>query len=182
MDTENPPSLPSQRLSSGAQQNCTLPTYREVLDGFLQKAPSQTYASAPLNVPSKWLSVDRTSNNQSQHSGDIEPEDRDDISDSGATTEPLAHDEWENCRYQYEVQQVEDSLKICHVGEEVWQKNKYVRRVLYVVETYLPDRSLPGNARLKLRKQEEKQRRKEKEKQRMKRLNTLRPRPSTRDW
>ncbi|EDN05936.1 predicted protein [Histoplasma mississippiense (nom. inval.)] len=59
--------------------------------------------------------------------------------------------------------------------------DKYVLRVLYVVETYLPDNWLPENARLQLRKQEEKQRRRNKKMQQKKRLSTLRPRPSTRN-
>ncbi|OJD10108.1 hypothetical protein ACJ73_09932 [Blastomyces percursus] len=74
----------------------------------------------------------------------------------------LADDELENRRYWYEAQQVETSLKICHV-EKIWQKDTYVLRVLYVVESYLPDNWLPENARLQLWKQEEKQRRRNKE-------------------
>ncbi|EDN04469.1 predicted protein [Histoplasma mississippiense (nom. inval.)] len=177
--TEGPPPLPSQLLSSGAQQS-TLPAYCAVLGDFLEKTPFQTYASAPLNVPPERLSVDRASNNRPQPPGGIEPDGRDNISDSGATTEPLAHDELKNLPYWYEAQQVEKSLKICHVGDKVWRNNKYVHRVLYVVETYLPDNCLPENARLRLRKQEEKQKRREKEMQRKERLSTLRPRPSTR--
>ncbi|OJD10623.1 hypothetical protein AJ78_08418 [Emergomyces pasteurianus Ep9510] len=96
--TENPSPLPSQLLSSGAQQS-TLPAYCKMLDDFLQKTPFQTYASAPLNVPPTQLSVDRTSNSQSQCSGDIKSEGRDNISDSGTTTEPLIHDELKNCHY-----------------------------------------------------------------------------------
>ncbi|KAL2375568.1 hypothetical protein RJ035_008396, partial [Blastomyces gilchristii] len=72
----------------------------------------------PLNIPPTRLSVGRTSNNQSQHSGDIKSEDRDNISDSGATTEPLAHDELENRHYWCEARQVEKSLKIHHVGDK----------------------------------------------------------------
>ncbi|QSS56100.1 hypothetical protein I7I53_04211 [Histoplasma capsulatum var. duboisii H88] len=178
--TEGPPSLPSQLLSSGAQQS-TLPAYCEMLSDFLQKTSFQTNTSTPLNVPSERLSADRTSNNQPQHPGGIKPEDRDNISDSGATTTPLAHDELENLPYWYEAQQVEKSLKICHVGDKVWRNNKYVHRVLYVVETYLPDNWLPENARLQLRKKEEKQKRWKEKMQRKKRLSTLRPRPSTRN-
>ncbi|EDN11155.1 predicted protein [Histoplasma mississippiense (nom. inval.)] len=125
-----------------------------MLDNLYQEALSSI--SAPLDVPPKQLS-----NNQSQPPGEIEPDSRDNISDSGATTEPLALDEFENLPYWYKAQQVEKSLKICHV-EKVWQKNKHVHRVLYVVETYLPDNWLPENARLQLQKQEEKQRREEK--------------------
>ncbi|KAL2368721.1 hypothetical protein BDBG_07321 [Blastomyces gilchristii SLH14081] len=179
--TENPPPLPSQHLSPDAQQNSTIPTYRDALGDFLQKVPSQTHASASFNVPNKRLSVDRTSNNLSQHSGDIEPEDKDNISDSGATTEPLADGVLENLHYRYEAGEVERSPKICHVGEKVLRDSKYVRNVRYVVETYLPDNWLPGNARFKLRKQEEKQQRKKEKIQRKKRLSTLRPRPSTRN-
>ncbi|OJD12713.1 hypothetical protein ACJ73_09309 [Blastomyces percursus] len=91
--------------------------------------PSQHLSSAPLNVPPKRLSVDRTLNNRPQHFGDNEPDDRDNISDYGATTQPLADDELENHRYWYEAQQVETSLKICHV-EKIWQNDKYVLRVL----------------------------------------------------
>ncbi|EDN03769.1 predicted protein [Histoplasma mississippiense (nom. inval.)] len=141
---EDPPPLPSQLLSSGAQQS-TLPAYREVLGDFLQKVPFQTYAS-----------------------------------NSGATTEPLAHDELENRHYWCEARQVEKSLKIHHVGDKVWRNNKYVHHVVYVVETYLPDNCLPENARLRLRKQEEKQKRRENEMQRKERLSTLHPRPSSR--
>ncbi|EDN08059.1 predicted protein [Histoplasma mississippiense (nom. inval.)] len=143
--TESPPPLPSECLSPDAQQNSALPTYREVLDDFLQKTQSQTYASAPFNVPPKRLSVDRTSNNQSQHSGEVEPKDRDNISDSGATTEPLADDMWENHHYRFQVQRVEKSPEIRHVGGKVLRDGKYVRNVLYVVEKYLLDKSLPDN-------------------------------------
>ncbi|OJD20822.1 hypothetical protein ACJ73_07844 [Blastomyces percursus] len=174
---EDPPPLPSQHLSSGAQQS-TLPAYCGMLGDFLQEGPLQT--SGPLNTLPKLLSVDRTSDKRPQLFDDIEPDNRDNISDSGATTQPLADDELENRRYWYEAQQVETSPKICHV-EKIWQKDKYVLRVLYVVETYLPDNWLPENARLQLRKQEEKQRRRNKEMQRKKRLNILRPRQSTRN-
>ncbi|KKZ66536.1 hypothetical protein EMCG_07739, partial [[Emmonsia] crescens] len=168
--TEGPPPLPSQLLSSGAQQS-TFPAYCAVLSDFLEKVPFQTYASTPLNVPPERLSVDRTSNNRPQPPGGIEPDGRDNISDFGATTEPLAHDELENLPYWYEAQQVEKSLKICHVGDKVWRNNKYVHCVFYVVETYLPDNWLPENARLQLRKQEEKQKRsKEKKQQREKEM------------
>ncbi|EER44426.1 hypothetical protein I7I53_07000 [Histoplasma capsulatum var. duboisii H88] len=208
---EDSPPLPSQHLSSGAQQS-TLLAYCEMLGDFVQKAPFQTSGkglmtcsplplsivcfapcnaglyfhfssktAAPLNVPPERLSVDRTSNNQPQPSGGIKSDDRDNISDSGATTTLLAHDELENLPYWYEAQQVEKSLRICHVGDKVWRNNKYVHRVLYVVETYLPDNWLPENARLQLQKQEEKQRRRKKEMQRKKRLSTLRPRSSTRN-
>ncbi|EEH43590.1 uncharacterized protein PADG_08210 [Paracoccidioides brasiliensis Pb18] len=177
--TGGPPTLPSQLFSSGAQRS-TLPAYCAALGDFLEKVPFQTYASAPLNVPPERLSVDRTSNNQPQPPGGMEPDGRGNISDSGATTEPLAHDELENLPYWYEAQQVEKSLKICHVGDKIWRNNKYVHHVFYVVDTYLPDNWLPENARLRLRKQEKKQKRRKKEMQRMECLSTLRPRPSTR--
>ncbi|EAS34313.3 uncharacterized protein CIMG_05337 [Coccidioides immitis RS] len=192
--TEGPPPLPSQLLSPGAQQPA-LPAYCEMLGDFLQKAPFQTNTSRSLNVPPERLSVDRTSNNRPQPPGGIELDGRDNISDSGATTEPLAHDELENLPYWYEAQQVEKSLRICHVGDKVWRNNKYVHRVLYEKETYLPDHWLPENARLQLRKEEQKQRRKgEKQKKRKEKkqqrkeemqqkrhLRTLRPQPSTRN-
>ncbi|OJD27036.1 hypothetical protein ACJ73_01581 [Blastomyces percursus] len=108
--TEDPPPLPSQLLSPGAQQS-TLPAYCAVLGDFLEKLPFQTSASTPLNVPPERLSVDRTSNNWPQPPGGIEPDGRDNILDSGATTELLAHDELENLPYWYEAQQVERSLK-----------------------------------------------------------------------
>ncbi|KKZ66478.1 hypothetical protein EMCG_07789 [[Emmonsia] crescens] len=106
---EGPP-LPSQHLLSGTQQS-TLPAYCEMLGDFLQKGPFQTSGKPPLNVPPKRLSVDRTSNNRPQLFDDIEPDDRDNISDSGATTEPLADDELENRRYWHEAQQVETLKK-----------------------------------------------------------------------
>ncbi|EDN03761.1 predicted protein [Histoplasma mississippiense (nom. inval.)] len=106
-------------------QQSTLPVYCAVLGDILQKVPFQTYASdfssktaAPLNVPPERLSVDRTSNNQPQPPGGIEPDGWNNISDSGATTEPLAHDELENLPYWYGAQQVEKSLKIYHVGDK----------------------------------------------------------------
>ncbi|EEH04631.1 conserved hypothetical protein [Histoplasma capsulatum G186AR] len=175
---DDPLPLPSQLLLSGAQQS-TLPAYREMLGDFLQKAPFQTYASASLNILPTHLSVDRT--NQSQRSGDIPSKDRDNISDSEATTEPLVHGELENRHYWCEAWQVEKSLKIHHVGGKVWRNNKYVHRVLYVVETYLPDNWLPENARLQLWKEEEKKKKWKTKMQRKKRLSTLRPRPSTRN-
>ncbi|EDN06622.1 predicted protein [Histoplasma mississippiense (nom. inval.)] len=168
--TEDRPPLPSQLLLSGVLQSTV--QAREMLDDLYQEA--LPYISAPLDVPPKQLSVDRISNNWSQPPGEIEPDNRNNISDSGATTEPLAHEELENLPYWYRAQQVGKSLKICHV-EKVWQKNKHVHRVLYVVETYLPDNWLPENARLQLRKQEEKQireevERKKEEKQQRKEL------------
>ncbi|OJD13518.1 hypothetical protein AJ78_06026 [Emergomyces pasteurianus Ep9510] len=184
--TEGPPPLPSQLLPSGAQQP-TLPAYCEMLGDFLQKAPFQTNTSTSLNVPPERLSVDMTSNNRPQPPGGVELDGRNNISDSGATTEPLVHDELENLPYWYEAQQVEKSLRICHVGDKVWRNNRYVHRVLYEKETYLPDHWLPENARLQLRKGEKQKRTKEKkqqrkeEMQRKRRLSTLRPRPSTRN-
>ncbi|EEH39492.1 hypothetical protein PAAG_08761 [Paracoccidioides lutzii Pb01] len=185
--TGGPPPLPSQLFSSGAQRS-TLPAYCAALGDFLEKVPFQTYPSAPLNVPPERLSVDRTSNNRPQPPGGIEPDGWNNISDSGATTEPLAHDELENLPYWYGAQQVEKSLKIYHVGDKVWRNNKYGHHVFYVVGTYLPDNWLPENARLQLWKQEEKRKRSKEEKQqrekamlRKNRLSTLRPRPSTRN-
>ncbi|EQL29726.1 hypothetical protein BDFG_07715 [Blastomyces dermatitidis ATCC 26199] len=177
--TEDRPPLPSQLLLPGVLQSTV--QAREMLDDLYQEALS--YISAPLDVPPKQLSVDRISNNRSQPPGEIEPDNRNNISDSGATTEPLAHEELENLPYWYRAQQVGKSLKICHV-EKVWHKNKHVHRVLYVVETYLPDNWLPENARLQLRKQEKQRRKKEKQQRkelRKRRLSTLRPGPSTRN-
>ncbi|OJD10727.1 hypothetical protein AJ78_08345 [Emergomyces pasteurianus Ep9510] len=118
---KNSSSLLSQLLSSDAQQT-TLLTYHKTLNDFLQKASFQTCASASFNVPSTQLSVDRTSNSQSQHSGNIKYEDS--ISDSRATTEPLTHDDLKNRRYWCEARRVEMSLKICHARDKLRKLQK----------------------------------------------------------
>ncbi|EER41733.1 conserved hypothetical protein [Histoplasma capsulatum H143] len=135
-ETEDRPPLPSQPLSSGVLQSTV--QAREMLNDLQEALPQ---ISAPLNAP-----------------GEIEPDGRDNISDSGATTEPLAHDELENLPYWYKAQQVEKSLTICHVEKLRKQEEKQTRKKVE-------------------RKMEEKQQRK-KELQK-KRLSTLRPRPST---
>ncbi|OJD10076.1 hypothetical protein AJ78_08764 [Emergomyces pasteurianus Ep9510] len=96
-EAENPSLLLSQHLSSDAQQ-FTIPAYYKML--------------TLLNISLKLLSVNRTSDNQPQLFNNIELDNRDNISDSEAITQPLTDDELKNRRYWYEAQQVETSSKI----------------------------------------------------------------------
>lgn len=69
--------------------------------------------AASLNILLKQLS--EILNNQSQFFNNIKFNNRDNILDSETTTEFLTDDELKNYCYQYKIQQIETSCKICHI-------------------------------------------------------------------
>ncbi|PGH02603.1 hypothetical protein AJ80_08815 [Polytolypa hystricis UAMH7299] len=142
-----------------AEQRTPLPTPGADESPIVKESTSnQVLVDKPSSPPGPSCGKDN-------HGGIIEAEDKDDASDSGASTEPISESVLEKLRYSSDFDKVEASDVILDVGEPLLQAGDLVHHICYksgecLGEAYLPEGWLPDNARYRLREQNKPRKRK----------------------
>ncbi|EQL29689.1 hypothetical protein BDFG_07742 [Blastomyces dermatitidis ATCC 26199] len=169
---EQSTSLPSEHVSPEMQRERPKVDYNSVLKDYLKETSPlvggnaaslqmETEKYKPLQSPGaddKPTSPLSSSCSKDTCSGGIKTEYSDNVSDSGASTEPISESVLEKLRYSPHFDKVKASIMILNVGEPHLKAGDYVRRVCYVprtglAEAYLSEDWLPDNAHHHLQKQ-----------------------------